>query len=208
MEELGVSESPGLESAQFPNLITGEQNGGSRTIRGINRKPVASGSGGAGQKAGVASGRVGGSRGTRGHGGWRGCGGGGPGGGKDRVHRGAEGSRRQQDQCNQGGPRSHQPGSERSQGTGRRSAQEREGRGLQGRGRDHQEEVHRSRCDRGSEVSVTRVGTAARGRPAGAGLGWIRRTGRPRRQGCDRTRNSAKSIILTNATCEALGAVL
>src|ERR1700754_2575282 len=51
---------------------------------------------------------------------------GGPGGRKDRVRGCADRRRRQQDQRDQSGPRSHQPGLERSQGPGGRRAQDRE----------------------------------------------------------------------------------
>src|SRR4029077_11113984 len=125
------------------------------TAGGINRRLVSAGSGTAGGKAGRAPGRVG-SGGRPGEGGrrrwWRGsrCS---SVGGEDRVHRGAEGSRRQQDQCDQGCPRGHQPGPEGSQGAGGWSAKNCEGRRLQGRGRDHEEEVHRCRGHRRGEVA-------------------------------------------------------
>ena len=78
----------------------------------------------------------------------------GSGGREDGVHRHPQGRRREQDQRHQGGPRSHQPGPERSQGPGRWRAQDGEGRRLQGRSGDHQEEVHRGRRNRRSEVAA------------------------------------------------------
>src|SRR5437764_13922641 len=93
---------PDYKITQLPNLILEKQNGGSCTVGRINRRPVASGSGGPGQEAGSAFGRVGGGSGSRDGCGRRWRSGSGSGRREDRIHRGAERSRRQQDQCNQG----------------------------------------------------------------------------------------------------------
>ena len=76
----------------------------------------------------------------------------------------------QQDQCHQSCPRSHQPRPEGSQGSGGRRAEADQGRRKQGRSRDHQEEVHRSRRDCRSEVvsasySIGAAGTWHQRRP-------------------------------------------
>ena len=82
-----------------------------------------------------------------------GCGGGSGGGREDRIQRDSDRGRRQQDQRHQSGSRSHQPGPERSQGSGgRRSQADQRGR-QQGRSRDHPEEIHRRRRHCRSEIA-------------------------------------------------------
>ena len=141
-------------------------------------------------------------------GGGGGGGGGGSGGREDRIHRRPERSGRQQDQCNQGRPRSHQPGLERSQGTGRRRAEERKRRRFEGRSGDHQEEVHRR--GRGGRSKVSR--SCGRGRPSAASRA-VRRglrlsTGQPRQHVLNRTGSGAKSFMLRVLTCEPWAAML
>ena len=90
----------------------------------------------------------------------------------DRVHRDPDRDRHQQDQRDQGGPRSHQPRPEGSQGPGRERAEADQGRRDQGRGGGDQEEVRRRRREGRSQV--------ARHTPALPGLGAERAAGPPR----------------------------
>ena len=78
------------------------------------------------------------------------------GGGKDGIRRRPHRSRREQDQRDQGGPRSHQPGLERSQGPGRWRSQDGERGRQQGRGGHDQEEVRRRRSQGRDQVVAAR----------------------------------------------------
>src|SRR6185436_6029739 len=62
---------------------------------------------------------------------------------------------RQEDQRHQGRARGHQPRTERGEGPRRWRPQDREGGGVQGRGRGDQEEIRRGRRQDRSEVSAT-----------------------------------------------------
>ena len=73
---------------------------------------------------------------------------------EDRVHGRPHRSRRQQDQRDQGRPRSDEPRSEGSEGPRRGRAEAGQGRRQQGRGRDHQEEVRGSRREGRGQVAT------------------------------------------------------
>ena len=86
--------------------------------------------------------------------GWRRRGGGGGSGGReDRVHGRPHRSRHQQDQRDQGRPRSDEPRPEGSEGPRRGRAEAGQGRRQQGRSRGHQEEVRGSRREGRSQVA-------------------------------------------------------
>ena len=81
------------------------------------------------------------------------------GGREDGIYRRSHRSRRQQDQRDQGGPRSHQPGLERSQGSGGWRSQDGERGRQQRRSGHHQEKVRRRRRESRRQVTP---GPAAR----------------------------------------------
>src|ERR1700722_16354708 len=81
-------------------------------------------------------------------------GGGGSGRREDGIFRRSHGSRREQDQRDQGGPRGHQPGLEGSQGFGGRRAQDGERGREQGRGGNDQKEVRRRRSQGRYQVAA------------------------------------------------------
>ena len=76
------------------------------------------------------------------------------GGREDRVHRDPDRSRHQQDQRDQGRPRSHQPRAEGSEGSRRGRAQADQGRHPEGRGRRDRQEVRGRRRQGRSQVTM------------------------------------------------------
>src|SRR5207237_708696 len=134
------------------NSVTGEQNGGPATVGRTDRRAEPAGCGSTGEETGRAVGSLCGSGGPgndggRGGGSRRGrsCGRRG-----DRVHRGAERSGRQQDQRDQGGARSHQPGLERSQGPGGWRAKNIK----EGVGKEEAENIKKKFTEAGATVEV------------------------------------------------------
>ena len=80
---------------------------------------------------------------------------------QDRVRRRPGRLRRQEDRRDQGRPRRDQPGPEGSQGPGRRRAQQGQGRHFEGRRREAQEGVGRSRRHGFDQVGGTKVASGS-----------------------------------------------